>query len=121
VLSVPFPFPAHQTGRADFLHLRATGSDAAKHFAGRGKAVLVGVNATRIAPIERLPPCNECLWTGQLRDLSNMDKHRHIVPGAAHVELVGRIMIRRYGSPRWRVTPSAPTRLTGYCRALVIA
>jgi hypothetical protein len=29
-------------------------------------------------------------------------------------ELVGRIMIRRYESPRWRVTPSASTRPTSY-------
>jgi integrase/recombinase XerD len=29
------------------------------------------------------------------------------------IERVGRIMIRRYESTRWRVTPSAPTRPTG--------
>jgi hypothetical protein len=35
------------------------------------------------------------------------------LPLAMVTKLVGRITIRRYASPRWRVTPSAPTRPTG--------
>jgi hypothetical protein len=55
--------------------------DAAKDFAGRGKTMLKGLNAAHVAAIERLQPYQGCHWTGRLRDLSNMDKHRHIVPG----------------------------------------
>jgi hypothetical protein len=54
---------------------------APQDFAGRGKAMLNGVNSVHIAAIERLQPYNGCQWTARLRDLSNMDKHRHIVPG----------------------------------------
>ena len=61
--------------------------DAAKDFAGRGKAMLIGVNAVHIAAIERLQPYNGCHWSGRLRDLSNMDKHRHIVPGGGLVQI----------------------------------
>ena len=33
---------------------------------------------------EGLQPYNGCKWTGRLRDLSNMDKHRHIVAGGGN-------------------------------------
>jgi len=55
--------------------------DTAQDFAGRGKTMLNGVNATHVAAIEGLQPYKGCNWTARLRDLSNMDKHRHIVPG----------------------------------------
>lgn len=58
--------------------------DAARDFAGRGKAMLNGVNPAHVAAIERLQPYMGCQWTGRLRDLSNMDKHRHIVPGGGN-------------------------------------
>jgi hypothetical protein len=58
--------------------------DAAKDFAGRGKAMLNGVNPAHVQAIERLQPYMGCQWTGRLRDLSNMDKHRHIVPGGGN-------------------------------------
>jgi hypothetical protein len=61
--------------------------DAAKDFAGRGMAMLIGVNAVHVAAIEKLQPYNGCHWTGRLRDLSNMDKHRHIVPGGGKVQI----------------------------------
>jgi hypothetical protein len=55
--------------------------NSTKEFAGRGKTMLVGVNAVHVAAIERLQPYMGCAWTGRLRDISNMDKHRHLVPG----------------------------------------
>lgn len=55
--------------------------ETAKDFTGRGKAMLVGINDAHVAAIERLQPYNGCDWTRRLRDLSNMDKHRHLVPG----------------------------------------
>lgn len=55
--------------------------DVAQDFTGRGETMLKGVNAAHVAAIERLQPYNGCHWTARLRDLSNMDKHRHIVPG----------------------------------------
>jgi hypothetical protein len=58
--------------------------DTANDFAGRGKAMLNGINPAHVAKIEGLQPYNGCKWTGRLRDLSNMDKHRHIVPGGGN-------------------------------------
>jgi hypothetical protein len=55
--------------------------DLPQDFAGRGKTMLNGVSPAHIAAIERLQPYCGCHWTARLRDLSNMDKHRHIVPG----------------------------------------
>jgi hypothetical protein len=60
--------------------------DAAKDFAGRGMTMLIGVNAAHVTAIERLQPYMGCKWTGRLRDISNTDKHRHIVPGGGTVE-----------------------------------
>ena len=56
----------------------------ATDFAGRGKAMLNGVNLIHVAKIERMQPYMGCKWTERLRDLSNMDKHRHIVPGGGN-------------------------------------
>lgn len=61
--------------------------DAGKDFAGRGKTMLSGVNAAHIAVIERLQPYNGCQWTKRLRDISNTDKHRHIVPGGGNTRI----------------------------------
>jgi hypothetical protein len=55
--------------------------DTALDFAGRGKTMLQGVNASHVAAIERLQPYKGCNWTARIRDLSNLDKHRHIIPG----------------------------------------
>ena len=46
--------------------------------------MLNGVNAAHVTKIEELQPYNGCKWTGRLRDLANMDKHRHIVPGGGN-------------------------------------
>jgi hypothetical protein len=53
----------------------------------------------------------ECLQLIQQceRGFGILDQHRF-----GNLELVGRIVIRRYESPRWRVTPSATTRPTGF-------
>lgn len=49
-------------------------------FAGRLKeGRLKGINANHIAAIERLQPYAGCQWSARLRDISNPDKHRHIV------------------------------------------
>jgi hypothetical protein len=61
--------------------------DMANDFAGRGKAMLSGVNFAHVAKIEGLQPYNGCKWTGRLRDLSNMDKHRHIVPSGGNTQV----------------------------------
>ena len=44
---------------------------------GRGK-YLRGVSPEHITAIRRLQPFNKCQWTGQLRDISNPDKHRRL-------------------------------------------
>lgn len=54
--------------------------DAQKDFVGRGNAMLNGVNPAHVACIERLQPYNGCDWARRLRDLSNADKHRHLIP-----------------------------------------
>lgn len=59
--------------------------DAANDFNVRGKKMLVGVNAAHVAVIEQLQPYNGCNWTKKLRDLSNMDKHRHLIPGGGNM------------------------------------
>ncbi|SRR5712692_933148 len=41
---------------------------------------LKGLNAAHIASIEGLQPYNGCNWTKTLRDFSNPDKHRHLIP-----------------------------------------
>jgi len=87
--------------------------NAAKDFAGRGKAMLVGVNAAHIAAIEQLQPYHGCLWTGQLRDLSNMDKHRHIVPGGGHVEINVHSGLEKDLSRCWGVERKVLHPLTG--------
>jgi hypothetical protein len=61
--------------------------DTAQDFAGRGKVMLNGVHDNHIAAIENLQPYMGCNWTGRLRDLSNMDKHRHIVPGDGNSQI----------------------------------
>lgn len=53
--------------------------DTPNGFAGRQKTFLKGVNATHVAQIERLQPYNGCQWAQQIRALSNVDKHRHLV------------------------------------------
>jgi hypothetical protein len=44
---------------------------------GRGK-YLRGVSPEHVTAIKRLQPFDGCQWTGQLRDISNPDKHRRI-------------------------------------------
>lgn len=56
--------------------------DEANRFGGNAPRMLVGVNPAHVAAIERLQPCNGCDWSACLRDLSNPDKHRHLIPGA---------------------------------------
>jgi hypothetical protein len=48
---------------------------------------LNGLNETHIAAIETLQPYRGCKWTAVLRDLSNPDKHRALVPTNADHEL----------------------------------
>jgi hypothetical protein len=60
--------------------------DTAPDFAGRGKSMLSGVNAAHIAVIGRLQPY-ACDWTKRLRDISNMDKHRHLVLSGGNTQI----------------------------------
>ncbi len=53
--------------------------DTPDGFAGRQKTFLNGVNAVHVVAIERLQPYKGCQWTGVLKRLSNVDKHRHLV------------------------------------------
>jgi hypothetical protein len=48
---------------------------------------LDGLNVTHVAAIEALQPYSGCQWTAILRDLSNPDKHIHLVPSQAEHEL----------------------------------
>jgi hypothetical protein len=87
--------------------------DAAKDIVGRGKAMLIGVNAVHVAAIERLQPYNGCHWTGRLRDLSNMDKHRHIVPGGGQVRISVHSGLEKDLSRCWGVERKTSHPLTG--------
>jgi len=56
--------------------------DKPESFRGNAPRMLVGLNPTHIAQIERYQPYNNgCNWIARLRDLSNPDKHRHLIPG----------------------------------------
>jgi hypothetical protein len=61
--------------------------DTAQDFAGNGTTMLVGVNTAHVAAIEKLQPYMGCDWTRRLRDISNMDKHRHIVPSGGNTQI----------------------------------
>ncbi len=59
--------------------------DTPDGFAGRLKqGFLKGINEAHKATIEGLQPYNGCNWTKTLRDLSNPDKHRHLVRLKGH-------------------------------------
>jgi len=60
--------------------------ETAQDFARWSKTMLKGVNPGHIAAVERLQPYNGCSWTDALGALSNMDKHRHIVPGQGRMK-----------------------------------
>jgi hypothetical protein len=41
--------------------------------------MLKGVSREHVALIERLQPYQGCTWTKRLKELSNLDKHRHLL------------------------------------------
>lgn len=53
--------------------------NSAHDFNHRIPTWLNGVNAAHVTMIERLQPYNGCNWTKRLRDISNPDKHRHLI------------------------------------------
>ncbi|HEX3664781.1 MAG TPA: hypothetical protein VHU23_06090 [Rhizomicrobium sp.] len=53
--------------------------DLKKDFDRKAPRDMVGISAAHQAAIERLQPYNRCNWTAVLRDISNPDKHRHLV------------------------------------------
>lgn len=53
--------------------------DLKERFTGNAPRMLKGLNPAHVAAIERLQPFNGCAWAQQLRDISNPDKHRHLV------------------------------------------
>jgi hypothetical protein len=62
--------------------------DTKKDFEGRVKGPwLRGINAAHVAEIERLQPYNGCKWTTRLRECSNPDKHRHLVPAGGNATI----------------------------------
>jgi hypothetical protein len=50
---------------------------------GRGR--LNGLNRCHVAAMERLQPYRRVAWTRVLRELSNPDKHRHLLPVFGHL------------------------------------
>lgn len=51
-----------------------------KEFFERGRfSMLKGVRSEHVALIERLQPYQGCTWTKHVKDLSNPDKHRHLL------------------------------------------
>jgi hypothetical protein len=63
-----------------------------KEIFGSGRnAMLKGLSDEHVALIEQLQPYNGCTWTGQLKGLSNLDKHRQLIRAQATV-------LRVYGS-----------------------
>jgi len=87
--------------------------DASRDFAGRGKSMLIGVNAAHVTAIERLQPYMGCKWSGRLRDLSNSDKHRHIIPGGGNSRITVHSALEKDLAPIWGVKRKAPHPLTG--------
>jgi len=55
---------------------------------------LDGLNAAHITAIETLQPYRGCHWTAILKDLSNPDKHRSLVPTQADRELTIHVVDR---------------------------
>jgi hypothetical protein len=53
--------------------------DAQKDWPSNVGRLLKGVNNAHVVAIERLQPYNGCDWSRRLRDLSNPDKHRHLI------------------------------------------
>jgi hypothetical protein len=62
-----------------------------KNFSPEAKKSLKGISLQHIAEIEVLQPFSGCNWTAELRDLSNPDKHRHLVPAVGNGEHLFRI------------------------------
>ncbi|MBI3595896.1 MAG: hypothetical protein HY203_01935 [Nitrospirae bacterium] len=65
--------------------------DDEKDFSAQIKSRLKGVSSQHVAAIRSLQPFAGCAWTGELRDLSNPDKHRHLIAVAHRAEHVFRI------------------------------
>ena len=62
--------------------------DTKKDFEGRVKGPwLRGIKTAHVAEIERLQPYNGCTWTKRLRECSNPDKHRHLVPAGGNATI----------------------------------
>jgi len=53
--------------------------DSPDRFKRRAKSCLKGISSLHAAEIERLQPYNGVNWTKMLRNISNPDKHRHLV------------------------------------------
>jgi len=68
-----------------------------KDFSGQVKRHLKGVSPEHITEIEKLQPFVGCTWTGDLRDLSNPDKHRHLATLAGMGSYVFRIKRTKEG------------------------
>jgi hypothetical protein len=62
--------------------------DREKHFLGRKKGWLYGLDERHIACIEWLQPYNGCDWTKSLREVSNPDKHRGLTPAAGEISYI---------------------------------
>jgi hypothetical protein len=74
--------------------------DTQQGFTSRSKRFLKGVSEEHIALIRQFQPYKGCEWTGILRDLSNIDKHRELA--SVHVDFAA----TAFGQiTEWRITP----------------
>ncbi len=59
--------------------------DTESGFKGKRNSYLKGISEKHVESIQKLQPCAGCRWTQRLREISNPDKHRHLVTGASPV------------------------------------
>jgi len=88
-------------------------ADAAQEFARHSKSMLCGVNSAHTAVIEKLQPYSGCNWTRRLRDISNMDKHRHLVLTRGNTQITIHSSLEKDLARIWGARRSAIHPLTG--------
>jgi hypothetical protein len=89
--------------------------DSKDKFRGWKKGNGRGFNATHIACIEILQPYKGCNWTKRLRELSNPDKHRELIPigGSIRIHAYARATTAHFDDVRETSITTAKHPVTG--------
>jgi hypothetical protein len=71
---------SHKTGTQFIIEdVKSDIKNRNRGFDARAKTYLAGLSNKHIRDIELLQPYNGCAWSKALREISNPDKHRHLV------------------------------------------